>query len=77
VFVCDANGKNRKQLTKLGGQNSLAAFSPDGKKIAFQHVPQGQGAGSLYIMNADGSNPKEILRGEGSIDASRPVWDLR
>ena len=74
LFVRDLDGQNKKQLTRLGGQNSLAAWSPDGKKIAFQHSQRGAPVGSLYIMNADGSDPKEIIRGEGPIEGGRPAW---
>ena len=77
LFVRDLDGQNKKQLTRLGGQNSLAAWSPDGKKIAFQHSQRGAPAGSLYIMNADGSDPKEIIRGEGPIEGGRPAWRPR
>ena len=34
IFVCDIDGKNKKQLTRLGAQNTQCAWSPDGKKIA-------------------------------------------
>ena len=74
IFVIDADASNKKQLTKLGGLNSLSAWSPDGKKIAFQHTEQGEQTGSLYIMDADGGNQKEIIKGEGPTEGGRPAW---
>jgi TolB protein len=73
IFVADADGKNAKQLTQLGGQNTYAAWSPDGKKIAFHHSVDGQ-PGSLYVMDADGGNRKELLKDEAPIEGGRPVW---
>ena len=75
VFVSDAKGMNRKQLTKLGGLNSYAAWSPDGKKIAFQHHADYQAPGTLHIMDADGSNLKEVIsKNEGPAEGGRPAW---
>jgi TolB protein len=61
LFVCDADGKHLKQLTKEGGRNSLAAWSPDGKKIAWHHRDDNNNTSSVYVMDADGSNAKEVI----------------
>ena len=74
IFVCDIDGKNKKQLTTLGAQNTQCAWSPDGKKIAFQHFDAGDDAGSLYLMDADGKNPTEVLKAEGPLEGGRPAW---
>jgi TolB protein len=73
IYVADADGKNSKQITTLGGRNAYPAWSPDGKKIAFQHSDD-KGIGSYYIMDANGDNPKEILKDETPIEGGRPVW---
>ena len=42
---------------------SLARYSPDGKQIAFIKIPDSQTpftVGELWIMNADGSNPRKL-----------------
>jgi Tol biopolymer transport system component len=74
LFVCDANGSNRKQLTRLTGFNTLPAWSPDGKQIAFLHTTPGEEAGSLYTIDADGKNAKEILKAESPTQGGRPAW---
>jgi Tol biopolymer transport system component len=74
IFVVDANGENAKQLTKLGGQNSYAAWSPDGKQIIFQHCESFNKPGPVMIMDADGANQKEILKSEGYIEGGRASW---
>jgi tricorn protease len=45
-----------KQLTKTPDAESEAMFSPDGKRIAFLR------SGQLWTMNADGGDPKAIVK---------------
>ncbi len=73
IFAADADGKNSKQLTKLGGNNAYPAWSPDGKKIAFHHW-ENNTSGSFYVMDADGDNQKEVLKEEAPVEGGRPVW---
>jgi serine/threonine protein kinase/Tol biopolymer transport system component len=77
IVVLDAGGPNQKQLTSLGGRNDGPAWSADGKRIAFWHrelnpsTGKPKGEAQLYIMNADGSNPREILMVNGG---TRLAW---
>jgi len=75
LFLLDVRTKTRKQLTKLTGFNTYVAWSPDGKKLAFQHRAEGD-AGSLYVMDADGGNLKQVLpKGDNPTqDGGRPAW---
>ncbi len=74
IFICNADGSAHRQLTHLGGDNSLAVWSHDGKRIAFQHTKQGAQVGTLYLMNEDGSDLKPILKALGPREGGRPVW---
>jgi Tol biopolymer transport system component len=74
LFMCDADGTRKKQMTKLGSINIKPAWSPDGKIIAFQHV-EDNNLGSLYMMPADGGKPIEILRGDSPLAGGRPSWN--
>jgi Tol biopolymer transport system component len=74
IFVCDPGGVNHLQLTHMGGENSLAVWSRDGKRIVFQHCRRGAQIGSLYIMNDDGSDLKQILKAMGPQDGGRVAW---
>jgi TolB protein len=74
LFVCDADGSHTKQITKLGGTNTLAAWSRDSSRIVFQHVRSGEEGGALYVMGPDGINPKVILKAGGHGDGGRPCW---
>jgi Tol biopolymer transport system component len=44
-----------KQLTSMSGGADQAAFSPDGKRIAFNS------GGSVFVMNADGTNVRPVV----------------
>jgi Tol biopolymer transport system component len=76
IFVCDASGGNEVQLTTLGGHNAFAAWSPDGKQLIFahreDHFPWGRA--SLYVMDADGSNVRELIPSEAAFDGGRAAW---
>jgi RNA polymerase sigma factor (sigma-70 family) len=73
VVVCDPDGKNHKQLTRLGGINTFTAWSPDSKQISFQHLEFGRvnQPGPVYIMDADGGNQRVLLKKDGP---GRAVW---
>jgi TolB protein len=73
IYVADADGKNAKQLTQLGGYNTFAIWSADGKSIVFQHLPDYE-SGPVFIMNADGSNRRELLPNEPLVKGARPAW---
>jgi hypothetical protein len=59
-----------------------AAWSPDGRRLAYSGVRDKRGtrcgsdecayAGELYVAAADGSGPVRLTRGEG--DETRPAW---
>lgn len=68
IFVMDANCdqlpggcyRNMRQLTSLMAAR-FPRWSPDGRQIAFV----GGQFESLYVMNADGSQPRSVIRREG------------
>lgn len=64
IYVADIDGKNVKQLTFPKGASHLGAvYSPDGQKILFlssiinTETPEGY----LYLMDANGTNIKQII----------------
>jgi len=60
IYIMDADGRNKKQLTSHGRENGLdgsVSLSPDGKQIAFARNFAG-----IYIMNVDGSNVKQLTK---------------
>jgi len=63
------DAKDRKTLT-AGGINNWPAYSPDGKQIAFCSSRDGEF--DLYVMGADGSDVKRVVKLEGM--QARPCW---
>lgn len=62
LFIMNADGTGRKQLTNNGAANFCPYFSPDGKKIIFSsnmHDPQGRNF-ELYLINIDGTGLEQI-----------------
>jgi TolB protein len=73
LHVADADGSNAKQLTNLGGYTTFPAWSPDGKTIVFQHLPEYE-SGPVYLIDADGSNRRELIASEELVKGARPAW---
>ena len=59
VLVMNADGTNVHVLTPSGLQGD-PSFTPDGKQIVFSRTAEGQ-YDSLWVMNADGSDPRELV----------------
>lgn len=78
LFQCDADGKNLKQLTSLGGVNSYPAWSSKDDKIVFQHHERRGQDGTLYLLDVKTGKTKRI-RGDFAcpMEGGRPVWQPR
>ncbi len=61
--------KNKRKLTQ-GGLNNWAAWSPDGKQVAFASSRDGNF--EIYAMNVSGGPPRRLTRSPG-LDI-RPAW---
>jgi TolB protein len=61
IWVIDADGQNRKQLTFDDGINSDPAVSPDGRYIVFSAYRDG--AWGIWRMNIDGSDAIQLATG--------------
>ncbi|PKL53149.1 MAG: hypothetical protein CVV36_08645 [Candidatus Methanoperedenaceae archaeon HGW-Methanoperedenaceae-1] len=57
IFVMNVDGTNIKRLTDDKGNEVAPSWSPDGKKLVFTKD------GTIYIMNADGSNKTSTGQG--------------
>jgi TolB protein len=67
----NADGTEQRRLTRSGARNVAPAWSPDGRKIAFEHRigrrqrDECSGCGSasaveVHVMNADGSGERTL-----------------
>lgn len=58
IFSSTADGKNIKQLTNSPGYDAEATVSPDGKKVIFTSMRDGDL--DLYVMDTKGKNVKRL-----------------
>jgi TolB protein len=82
LFIANADGSNRKQLTALGGANWAPGFDPSGKKVIFSsnHVTKAIPF-NLYMINTDGTKLEQITHDKVfdafpmfSYDGKKLVW---
>lgn len=62
IYVCNADGSDLQQITKLGGANWAPYFHPSGKSIVFasnHHSPGGR-VFNLFSIGIDGTGLKQI-----------------
>jgi Tol biopolymer transport system component len=59
LFVRNANGTNERLLTDVSF-NASPSWSPDGSKIVFSSTREGFGITDLWVMNADGTDPRRL-----------------
>ena len=78
IYVMNADGSGTRRLTHNVGYDGEPAWSPDGRKIAFQSKRRavrgvvGGSKGEVYVMNADGSGKRNLTRNPAQ-DGS-PSW---
>jgi len=70
VYVMDADGFHRRQLTDNAVYDLWLSWSPDGGRLAFSS--DREGSRDLFVMNADGSGVTRLTSGEG--EESAPSW---
>lgn len=80
IWVMNPDGTGRNRLSGIEGDDPR--WSPDGQMIAFESwvigeewgVPEGEGGevGDVFLMNADGSNPRRLTR--ALPDSEQPAW---
>ena len=67
LYVINADGTQLQRLTEHPAHDRAPAWSPDGRKLAFfsgrNARLQGKIAGGIYLMDADGTNLKELTNG--------------
>ena len=65
VFVMDADGGNRTQLTHDFVRKRLPSWSHDGKRIAYV------GNNVIWVVDSDGENPRQLT---WHVTESHPTW---
>jgi Tol biopolymer transport system component len=62
IFVCNADGSNRRQVTDNGAANFCPFFHPDGQRIIFtsnMDDPKKRNF-ELYLINVDGTGQERL-----------------
>lgn len=75
LMICNADGSDARMLNDGKSPAWNSHWSPDGKRIAFTGRAEPKAPLSVYIMNADGTDRREVTHisaDEGS--AQWPVW---
>ncbi|WDE08719.1 PD40 domain-containing protein [Thalassomonas viridans] len=73
IYLSNIEGKSKIKITDHPGGDGYAAWSPDGKRIAFYAKYDGRKTWSIHTMNSDGTNRKRLTHAEGKWDNS-PAW---
>lgn len=72
LYVCDANGRNRRCILRTDDRvESDATWSPEGAQILF--ASGAAGSPRLFVMPAAGGSPTQVSTGGGY--ASEPSWN--
>jgi TolB protein len=75
IFVMNANGTRKTNLTRNAASDAEPAFSPDGKYIAFSsNRAEPQGRSDIWKMGADGSNPTRLTSPTTEFFNAAPDW---
>ena len=66
LYICNADGSDLRQLTRLGNANWSPFFHPSGKKILFSSNYEAERGFpfNLYMIDIDGKNLERITHGE-------------
>ncbi len=71
IYVVDSDGSELRKLTDNDEVlDNLAAWSPDGRAIAFTTNRDGQS--EIYLMDTDGSDQRNMS--QSPLDDLSPVW---
>ena len=71
----DVDGGNQRRLTKNPFKDWEPTWSPDGKRIVFVSDREVDGNHEVYLINADGKDPRNLTNHAGDdADDSAPAW---
>ncbi len=72
LYTVPIDGGRAEAITRGMAFDSQPTFSPDGTRIAF--LSDRDGTENLWVMDADGSDPKKLSGGGDRIEFASPSW---
>jgi dipeptidyl aminopeptidase/acylaminoacyl peptidase len=72
LYRIPARGGDARALTQGMAFDSQPVFSPDGRDLAF--ISDRSGAENLWIIRADGTDPRQLTRQDDNAVFTSPVW---
>lgn len=72
LYTLDASGGRATPITRGMGFDTQPIYSPDGQWIAF--VSDRSGAENLWLVRADGTQPRQISFGDDDTALVSPAW---
>ncbi len=72
IFVANADGTNPVRISGAQDNDSQPAWSPDGRRIAFNNRTTVPGT-NIFTMNGDGSDRKKVTK-DRELFQTAPVW---
>lgn len=73
IFVINADGSHRRNLTRSDAREQGPDWSPNGKSIVYVNASDGPG-GALYRMAANGAHPQVLFRETANQIMGAPAW---
>ncbi len=70
IYVIDADGTNRRRLTRDPGADLQPAWSPEGDRLAF--ISNRGGREELFVMDSDGAGKTRVFGAPR--DLQNPTW---
>ena len=74
IYIMNRDGSGQRRLTHTPGAASYPSMSADGATIAYSYQVGEDSPAQIWLMNADGSNPRLLIEG-GSIPRFAPRRD--
>jgi TolB protein len=75
IWVTNADGSEKRNITESETRDSEPVWSPDGQWIAFTRTERAAGgAMNIWIMRNDGSAQRQITFNEGNSSSYSPSW---
>jgi Tol biopolymer transport system component len=74
IYVMNADGSGRRQLTDNTAADGNPRWSPDGSLLTFTSDRAASEHYDVYVMEADGTNVRQVTHTPSGARAINPIW---